>query len=171
MPGMTRAGMMGLRWEDVGLDEGMVTVVQRRVQSVSKGGETHVGDPKSAQRVRTVHVEATHPGTMDLLRALEARQARHQLKADAAWLLTGYVVVDELGRLVRPQWYSDQFRALCRQAGVPTIRLHAVRHSLAHLSHMNGVTPPPADAAELLGHRVEVHLAAYLPRSGVERAG
>lgn len=128
-----------------------------------------MGDPKCAQRVRMVHVEAMRPGPMDLRRALKARQARRQLKADAAWLPTGYVVVDELGRLVGPQWYSDQFRALCRQAGVPTIRLHAVRHSLDHLLRMNGVTP--ADAAEILIHRVEVHLAAYLPRSGVERAG
>ena len=172
LSGMTRADVMGLRWEDVDLSAGTVTVTQGRVQSISKGGETYVGDPKSAQRVRTVHVEAMHPGTMDLLRALKARQARHQLKAGAAWHSTGYVVVDELGRPVRPEWYSDRFRALCRKAGVPTIRLHAVRHSLAHLLHMNGVTP--ADAAELLGHRVEVHLAAYLPRSGVagvERAG
>ena len=73
---------------------------------------------------------------------------------------------------MRPKWYSDRFRALCRQADVPTIRLHAVWHSLDHLLRMNGVTP--ANAAELQGHRVAVYLAAYLPRSGVagvERAG
>ncbi|QQE48518.1 hypothetical protein I6H91_10305 [Micrococcus luteus] len=106
-----------------------------------------MGDPKCAQRVRTVHVEAMRPGTMDLRRALRARQARHQLKAGAAWHSTGYVVVDELGSPVRPEWYSDRFRALCRKTSVPTIRLHAVRHSLAHLFHLSGVTPP--DATEL----------------------
>ena len=172
LSGLTRADVMGLRWDAVDLEAGTVTVSQGRVQSISRGGETYVGDPKSAQRVRTVYVEAMHPGTVELLRALKARQARAQLSAGAAWHATGFVVVDELGRPVRPEWYSDRFRALCRKAGVPAIRLHAVRHSLAHLLHMNGVTP--ADAAELLGHRVEVHLAAYLPRAGVagvERAG
>ena len=172
LSGMTRADVMGLRWEDVDLSAGTVTVTQGRVQSISKGGETYVGDPKSAQRVRTVCVEAMHPGTMDLLRALKARQARHQLKAGAAWHSTGYVVVDELGRPVRPEWYSDRFRALCRKAGVPTIRQHETRHSMAGLLHSIHVTP--ADAAALLGHTLEVHLAAYLPRSGVagvERAG
>ncbi|MCM3576940.1 site-specific integrase [Micrococcus luteus] len=172
LSGLTRADVMGLRWEDVDLEAGTVTVSQGRVQSISRGGETYVDDPKSAQRARTVHVEDMHPGTVELLRALKARQARHQLKAGAAWHASGYVVVDELGRPVRPEWYSDRFRALCRKAGVPTIRLHAVRHSMAFLLHAQGATP--ADAAALLGHTTEVHLASYLPASGndgVARAG
>lgn len=56
------------------------------------------------------------------------------------------------------------FREACSGAGVPSIRLHSVRHSLAFWLHSLGVTP--ADAAALLGHTVEVHLATYLPESG-----
>jgi integrase len=76
----------------------------------------------------------------------------------------GLVVVDELGQPIRPEWYSDRFRALIRQAGLPPITLHAVRHSLAFWLHREGVTP--ADAAALLGHTVAVHLSTYLPHSG-----
>lgn len=97
----------GLRWEGVDLNAGTVTVAQGRVQSTSKGGEIYVGDPKSAQRVRAVHMEAVHPGTVDLLRALKARQTRHPLKAGAAWRFADYVDVDPLGRLVRPECRSD----------------------------------------------------------------
>jgi len=67
--------------------------------------------------------------------------------------------------------YSDHFRRLCTAAGVPVIRLHSVRHSLAFWLHSLGVTP--ADAAALLGHNVQVHLSTYLPESGkseIERA-
>jgi len=39
-----------------------------------------------------------------------------------------------------------------------------VRHSLAFWLHSLGV--PPADAAALLGHTVDVHLSVYLPESG-----
>lgn len=74
------------------------------------------------------------------------------------------MVVDELGQGPRPEVYSDRFRRLCRAAGVPSIRLHSVRHSLAFWLHSLGVTP--ADAAALLGHTVEVHLSTYLPESG-----
>jgi len=44
---------------------------------------------------------------------------------------TGYVVVDELGRPVRPEAYSDRFTELCTKAGVPVVRLHSVRHTHA----------------------------------------
>ena len=73
-------------------------------------------------------------------------------------------MVDALGRGVRPEWYSDRFQAVCRDAGLPRITLHSVRHSLAFWLHREGVTP--ADAAALLGHTVEVHLSTYLPHSG-----
>ena len=116
LSGVTRADVMGLRWEGVGLNAGRVTVAQWRVQSIRKGGETYVGDPKSAQRVRAVHVEAIHPGTVDLLRALKARQARHPLKArqarhplkaGVARRFADYVDVAPLGRPVRPECRSD----------------------------------------------------------------
>lgn len=107
LSGMTRADVMGLRWEDVDLNAGTVTVAQGRVQSISKGGETYVGDPKSAQRVRAVHVVAMHPGTVEFWPALNARQTRHPLKAGAAWRFADDVDVDPLGRPVRPECRSD----------------------------------------------------------------
>lgn len=107
LSGTTRADVMGLRWEGVDLNADTVTVVQGRVHSISKGGETYVGNPKSAQHVRAVHVEAIHPGTVEFWRALNARQTRHPLKAGAAWRFAGYVDVDPLGRPVRPECRSD----------------------------------------------------------------
>ena len=73
-------------------------------------------------------------------------------------------MVDALGVPLRPEMYSDRFRAVCREAALPPITLHAVRHSLAFWLHREGVTP--ADAVALLGHTVEVHLSTYLPHSG-----
>ncbi|GAA6527948.1 tyrosine-type recombinase/integrase [Intrasporangium sp. DVR] len=161
--GLTRADVLGLRWSDVDLDAGTVTVRRGRV-AVLGGRESVTDEPKSPQRRRTVPVEVIHPGTVALLRALRARQAQSRLIAGAAWHDSGLVVVDELGRGPRPEVYSDRFRRLCRAAGVPVIRLHSVRHSLAFWLHSLGVTP--ADAAALLGHTVEVHLSTYLPESG-----
>ena len=84
---------------------------------------------------------------------------------------TGYVVVDELGRPVRPEAYSDRFTELCTKAGVPVVRLHSVRHTLALMLHWAGQAP--ADGASLLGHSVAVHLGTYVPRteSGANTAG
>lgn len=161
--GLTRADVMGLRWSDIDFGAGTVTVRQGRVIA-DKGGGDVVDDTKSEQRRRTVPVDVIESGTLDLLRQLKTRQVREKLEAGAAYNDSGYVVVDEMGRPLRPELYSDWFRALCRRAGVPVIRLHSVRHTLAFLLHRLGVVP--GDAAALLGHTVEVHLSTYLPDAG-----
>lgn len=162
LSGLTRADVCGLRWSDVDLDAGTVTIRQGRV-ALSTGGDA-VDEPKSEQRRRTVPVEAIHNGTADLLRAMWKRQAEQRLRAGKAWQASGYVLVDALGAPLRPEVYSDRFRRLCSVAGVPTIHLHSVRHSLAFWLHSLGVAP--RDAAALLGHTLEVHLATYLPEGG-----
>lgn len=136
-----------------------------RAGAVARDGQrSHIDEPKSEQRRRTVPVEVIHPGTVALLRSLIARQAAERLRAGEAYTDSGLVVVDALGVPVRPEWYSDTFRGLCSEAEVPLIRLHSVRHSLAFWLHKVGVSP--ADAAALLGHTVEVHLSTNLPDSG-----
>jgi integrase len=164
LSGLTRADVLGLRWSDVDLDSGMVTIAQGRVQLQDGSQRSVVDEPKSAQRRRTVPVEVIHPGTVSLLRALKARQAADRLAAGGAWRETGYLVVNPLGEPIRPELYSDTFHRLCSAAGVRVIRLHSCRHSLAFWLHGLGVAP--ADAAALLGHTVEVHLSTYLPDSG-----
>lgn len=164
LAGLTRADVLGLRWLDVNTERGTVTINQGRVQLQHDGQRAQVDEPKTAQRRRTVPVEQVYPGTVGLLRSLRARQAADRLKMGAAYTDTGLVVVDAAGVPLRPENYSDRFRRLCEDAGVPVIRLHSVRHSLAFLLHLLGVTP--ADAAALLGHTVEVHLSTYLPDSG-----
>lgn len=161
LAGLTRADVLGLRWSDVDFEAGVVSVSQGRV-ALDRGD--HTDDPKSAQRVRAVPVEAIHPGTVVLLRSLKATQAADRLRAGEAHRDSGYVVVDALGQPVRPEWYSDRFRSLCAAAAVPKITLHSVRHSLAFWLHQIGVAP--ADAAALLGHTVDLHLSTYLPHSG-----
>lgn len=150
LSGLTRADVMGLRWSDVDLTAGTVTVAQGRV-ALDHGDS--VDEPKSAQRHRTVPVEVLHPGTVALLR--EYRGPR---------IVSGLVGVDAFGKPIRPEHYSDRFRALTVEAGLPVIRLHAVRHSLALRLNDQGVRP--SDAAAFLGHTVEVYLSTYLPAAG-----
>ena len=161
--GMTRSDVLGLRWGDVDLRTGVVVVSQGRV-ALDRGDA--VDDPKSPARRRAIPVEQIWPGTMEKLRAMRARQAADRLRLANRYLdeAAGLVVLDVLGRPIRPEWYSDRFRQLCADAEVPIIRLHSVRHSLAFWLHREGVSP--ADAAALLGHTVEVHLSTYLPHSG-----
>lgn len=158
LSGLRRSEVLGLRWTSVDLRAGTVTVEAGRV--ALDGKRTATDDPKSAASWRTVPVESMHTGTVALLKSLRARQAADRLAAGSAYEESGYVLVDALGRPVRPEAFSDRFADVCAEADVPATRLHDVRHTVATLLHRSGVAP--ADAAGLLGHTVAVHLSTYV---------
>lgn len=162
--GLTRADICGLRWSDIDWDAGTVKVARGRV--ALQGGKWAVEEPKSAQRKRTLPIEKVEPGTLALLRSLKATQAEDRLKAEV-WVDTkGYVFVDMIGRPETPEKYSDQFRRLAAEADLPGIKLHALRHSLAHWFDSIGV--PPSAGAAWLGHQLHVYLSTYFPERGAE---
>jgi integrase len=103
--------------------------------------------------------------------ALRVRQASERLALGSAYADAEYVVVDEQGKPPRPEWYSDRFRALCRETRVPTIRLHATRHTLADVLLNAGM--PAVDVAAWLGHTTEVMHERYgrSAQGGVREVG
>ena len=73
-----------------------------------------------------------------------------------------YICADELGRPLHPETYSDEFARLCREAGLPRIRLHDTRGTMNGILEQAGV----ADSlhAAWLGHTVVVNRKNYLPK-------
>ena len=73
---------------------------------------------------------------------------------------TGLVLIDPLGKPVRPELYSDRFRRLSRQAGLRVIHLHLVRHTLAVAMDRAGVAPVDAGpSVRTHGARLRQHLS------------
>ncbi|GAA2520284.1 tyrosine-type recombinase/integrase [Rarobacter incanus] len=166
--GLRRSEVLGLTWDAIDLAAGTVEIRAGRV--LLDGHRTAIDAPKSSASWRTVNAEAIHPGTVALLRQMKARQAADKLKAGRAYTDSGLVLVDALGSGIRPERYSDEFRRLCDEADVPTVRLHEVRHTIALALHRAGQAP--ADVASLLGHSVSTHLAFYVPstKTGAQSA-
>ncbi|MEV0369823.1 hypothetical protein AB0I10_08350 [Streptomyces sp. NPDC050636] len=73
------------------------------------------------------------------LLALHACQARERLAAGEAYELSGYVVVDELGRLFKTDKLRRVAHKLMAQAGVRRIRLYDARHAVLSWMANNGV--------------------------------
>ena len=86
-----------------------------------------------------------------------------RLAAGAGYADGGLVIADALGEGIHPEVYSERWRTLTAAAGLPPIRLHAVRHTLALMLHRGAVAP--ADAAAMLGHTVGTHLTYYVPKT------
>jgi integrase len=147
LTGLRRGEALGLRWEDVDYDQGVLYV---RQQVTAAGREIKVCPPKTKAGERTV---ALSEATVALLRQHQARQRRERLQWGEAWQDTGLVFTYEDGRMVRPDSLTYVFRKLATEAGLPRIRLHNLRHTSASLALAAGV--PMKVVSERLGHSRE----------------
>lgn len=126
--GLRRGEACGLRWVDVDLDEGVLTVAR---QLVHIGGKVKEGTPKTGSSEATI---ALDKGTVAVLRAHRARQLEERLAWGEAWQDTGRVFTREDGSELNPKWVGAHFERLAFAAGVPPIRLHDLRHGAATLA-------------------------------------
>ena len=132
--GLRRGEVIGLRWEDVDLDAGLI-LVQRSVVQI--GGQVVEGVPKTRHSKRVVPLDSATTAT---LRAHKRRQLQERLIAGTAWQDTvGRVFTREDGRGLIPEYLSRIFKAHTRSAGVPVIRFHDLRHTTATLALAGGV--------------------------------
>lgn len=156
--GLRRSEVLGLAWEHVDLADGVVRIRQGRVPMVD--GSTSIGKPKSKASVRDVWVDELQPGTSALLAALRDDQATAAGLGLPHVSGTGLVVLDAAGGPLRPELLSDRFDQVARRAGLPRIKMHEVRHSIA-----TALAADPdvsdIDAAALLGHTLAVFQATY----------
>lgn len=153
MAGLRRSEVLGLRWADVDFDRGKITMAQGRVVV---GGGTVTGAPKSTRSARTLPLP---PDVLTSLRAFKARLAEERLALGAGWPETGLVAVNADGSPIRPETYSKVFAAHCVAAGVPTIRLHDVRHTAASILLDRGM--PVLAVAKWLGHDPAITARVY----------
>jgi integrase len=171
--GLRRGEVLGLRWSDVDLVAKTITVQWTRGMV---GNEVVEKKPKSKRSIRTLPLDD------DLVAALTTLSLRQRDEMDAAEDAYAqrcalcpkghegrHVVVDELGRPYRPEWFSKRFAALSKAAKVPTIRLHDARHTCGTLMHLRGV--PIAVISAWLGHAsASFTMKTYVHSQDVELA-
>ena len=121
------------------------------------GGE---GYREGAQvRARVPDAAAGDPAAVAALTGLQAAQIGEMEAAGLADANAGYVCADELGAPLHPERYSDEFKRLCREAGVTPIRLQDTRHTANSLMAAAGV--PDHIRAAWCGHTVAVNVTTY----------
>jgi integrase len=119
--GLRRSEVLGLQWADIDLKSGVLAVERSRVEKTQE-----VGAPKTRRGKRALPVDAS---LSDVLKAALKRQGA----------IGGYIVVDELGRPMRPERYSDAWRAMLADAGVRYLDLRAARRSAVTAMRNAGV--------------------------------
>lgn len=144
MTGMRRGEALGLRWEDVDLEAGRLSV---RRALIPNGAVVVVSEPKTARGRRSV---ALDPETVEVLKSQAAQQLDDQERKGDAWSDTGLVFTKADGEAWHPEVVSRFFRAAVKRSLLPEIRLHDLRHTHATLALRAGIHPKVV--SERLGH-------------------
>lgn len=142
--GMRSGELVGLRWQDIDLERGLISVRQAIVRG--EQGRYIVSTPKTARGRRAI---AISPSDVAALRIHRKAQLQRRLGADT-WNDSDLVFCDGKGDYLRSTPITRAFNRLIAEAGLPTIRIHDMRHTAATLMLASG--EHPKIVSERLGH-------------------
>jgi integrase len=170
LTGLRRGELLALRWQDIDLDAGRLTVKQSLVMC---GGKAVIQPPKSKAALRSVKLSSD---TVAALLAEKDRQVWARKRAGTRWADTGLVFTTGIGTALSPRNVGRSFEAMLARADVPKVRLHDLRHVSASLDLASG-TSVKAVAARL-GHsdpsitlRTYAHVLPHEETAAAERLG
>ena len=96
------------------------------------------------------------------LKAHRTRQLKERLAAGGGWQDSGLVFTTPIGTALDSRNSLRAFKAILKDAGLPDIRLHDLRHSCATLLLAQEVNPRVVQ--EVLGHSaITLTLGTYSP--------
>ena len=148
--GMRRGELLALKWQDVNFSSGTLQIrrILTRVPTKMPGKGFVEAEPKTQKSRRSVIIA---PFALEVLRQHRVRQLEAKLKAGASWQEHDYVFCTSVGTHLHPDRdVLSQLKALLKEADLPDVRFHDLRHSAATLLLSEGVHPKVVQ--ELLGH-------------------
>jgi integrase len=146
--GMRLGELCALKWENVDLEKGTITVKEAvsRIKS-NNGWVLYFHQPKSKNGLRIIPLPTE---ALNVLKKLKARQAAEELrlKLTGEYKNDGFVFTWEDGRMVEPNYLSKHFLKLMRENNL-SVNFHGLRHSYATALLKANVHPKVVQ--ELLG--------------------
>jgi integrase len=143
--GMRLGELLALKWADVDLASGFLTVREGRTRT-AKGYVDGPGKTDSARR----RIRLTSDAVASL-KAHRTRQLEHKLWLGASWQEFDFVFPSEIGTAGDHSNVLHSFHRVTDAARLPRLRVHDLRHTAATLMLLKGV--PAKVVSEMLGHR------------------
>jgi integrase len=173
--GLRQGELFGLRWEDVDLDAGTLTVRYALQRVKHDGGrvEAMLTAPKTTKSRRTIYLPAS---AIAALRTQRVRQLEARLLAGDRWQgeQFGLVFTSTIGTPLNHANVTHHLQRVLAEAGLPRQRFHDLRHGCATLLLAQGV--PLKTIQEVLGHSqitltadTYAHLAPAMKRDAADQ--
>ena len=126
--GMRSGELLGLTWDSIDFENGMIRVSKQLVQPRKKGGKFCFGTPKNGKG-RTL---SPAPFVMNILREHKKAQALHRLEIGPAWNDGGFpnlVFTHPDGSHLSQPTVWKILQKILEQAGLDAHRFHDLRHT------------------------------------------
>ena len=135
MTGLRRGEICGLKWQDIDFEENKLRV--KRSVSVKRGGGVNIGETKTETGVRCIEMP---PSVAELLK-------NRQQTAITEWVFPAFLNPEQP---IHPQAAYRKLKVILKNAKLPMIRFHDLRHTFATHATQGGVDPKTL--AGILGH-------------------
>ncbi len=152
--GMRRGELLALRWSDIDFARSRLLVLHS-VNFIEGYGYVE-GKPKTAAGKRVISLPEF---LLDMLKEHRTQQEERS-KTATRWEDHDLVFPNLSGSYLHPGHMGEAFRKLLKEAGLPTIHFHDLRHSAASILLCMGVNVKVIQ--ELLGHSdISITLRTY----------
>lgn len=156
LTGARRGEICGLRWSDIDLDAGTISI-NRTVQYISGSGIVF-NSPKTRKSKRCLKIGAD---CVELLREYRQHQITEKLRIGSEWarkvtLENGKQVTNDLlftkwnGEPIDPNTVTSWFPGFLEAHNLPAVHFHSLRHSCASL--LIAAHAPITTVSQRLGH-------------------
>ena len=143
--GLRQGEILGLKWSDIDWQTGRMQI-QRQVQR-RKGEGLVFCEPKSASGRRVITLGKA---TLERLRAYKERQYKEMLVAGDKWQDYNLIFPTPIGTPLDCSNVLKAYKKCLKEAGLPNLRFHDLRHTAATLMLQEGINPKIVQ--ERLGH-------------------
>lgn len=133
--GLRRGELCGLKWCDFNETTGQLNVA--RTVTTHKGGGLKTGETKTQKGTRTIYLP---PSTAKLL-------SERKNKVSSEWIFPNFY---DNSKPINPSTAYLKLKAILKNAGLPSIRFHDLRHTFATHALSNGVDARTLSG--ILGH-------------------
>lgn len=133
--GLRRGELLAIKWQDIDLENGKIfinrTVARVRKENGSTKTELVYQEPKTKKSKSSV------PIPEDIVKELKKHKARQD--SQEKWFFkekyhnNDLVLCSEDGRQLDPRSFTKRYARLLKQAGLPEVSFHTLRHTFASL--------------------------------------
>jgi integrase len=143
--GMRSGELLALKWQDINFDTDSLHI--RRSMGYISGKGYLEFEPKTSRSRRKIVLPSF---VCEALKQHRTRQLEARLKAGTRWQDHELVFCNIYGGYLDPAHLRQRFDKLLKDAGLPDVRFHDLRHSAATILLSMGV--PAKVVQEILGH-------------------